>query len=238
MDIGMLRADYDVFRAKAGALLGDEYFLQTRETDPHIPYLFTKVRLNGTEYITAYNEDRPFHKGLCLDIFPFDAIPNDPAEQDEFQAKVRKRARLKNRIAARQVLEPVYDAPSRDLEERWFRLFGRVHRWVFWHIPLTWAQTWYLRLATKYDRRAEADGLESVGSFVPSYTHIRLDDLLPYQDVDFEDVVVMAPHRPEVFLEMQYGDYMKLPPLHEQVGHALLRWSDIDRERDNPMTDM
>lgn len=238
MDIGMLRADYDEFRARAGALLGEEYFLQTRESDPFIPYLFTKVRLEGTEYITAYNERRPFHKGLCLDIFPFDAIPDDEAAQERFQEKVVKRARLHHRVVSRQIVEPDYDTPARGLEERWFRLFGRVHRWVFWHIPLPWTQAWYISLATKYNARAEVDRLTSVASFVPSYTHIRLDDLLPYRDVQFEDIVVMVPQHPEVFLEMQYGDYMKWPPLHERVGHALLRWSDIDREHANPTTDM
>jgi hypothetical protein len=139
---------------------------------------------------------------------------------------------------SRQILEPEYDTPPRDFEERWFRLFGRVHRWVFWHIPLTWTQAWYTRLATKYNARAEVEQLHGVASFVPSYTHIRLDDLLPYRDVQFEDIVVMAPQRPEVFLKMQYGDYKKLPPLHMRIGHALLRWSDPDRERANPTTDM
>lgn len=237
MDVGMLRADYDRFLAEAGAVLGEGYFLQNQKTERYFPYLYTKIRLHGTEFITAYNEGRPFHKGLWLDVFPFDAIPNDAAEQDRFQAKVRQRARINRRVVSRQVAEPKYDAPARDLEERWFRLFGRVHRWVFWHVPLSWTQWWYMRLATKYNSRAQAENLHSVASFIPSYTFIRLDDLLPYRDARFEDVACMVPNRPEVFLEMQYGDYMQLPPLHDRIGHALLRWSDLDAEPEDANAD-
>jgi len=238
MDVAMLRADYDKFRAEAGPLLGEEFFLQTRESDPNIPYLFTKIRLNGTEYITSYNEHRDFHKGICLDIFPFDAIPNGDEAQLRFYERARKRARMHHKVVNRQVPSPVYEKPPRDLEERWFRLFGRVHRWVFGHIPLTWTQRRYIRLVTKYNGRAGSDGLECVASFTPSYTYIRLDDLLPYRDVEFEDITVKVPQRPEVFLKMQYGDYMRLPPMHQRIGHGLLRWSDMDAERDNPTTDM
>jgi lipopolysaccharide cholinephosphotransferase len=238
MDVAMLRADYDRFRAEAGPLLDEEFFLQTRESDPNIPNLFTKIRINGTEYITQYNERRDFHKGICLDIFPFDAIPNGEGEQQRFAERVRKRARRHHRVVNRQVPPVAYTEPPRGLEERWFRLFGRVHRWVYWHIPLTLTQDRYIKLATKYNSKAKQEGLECVASFTPSYTFIRLDDLLPYQDVTYEDITVKVPRRPEVFLEMQYGDFMELPPIHKRIGHGLLRWADVEAERDNPTTDM
>lgn len=62
IDVGMLREDYDRFLAEAGPLLDKRFFLQTRQSDPKIPYLFSKIRMNNTEYITEYNEDRDFHK--------------------------------------------------------------------------------------------------------------------------------------------------------------------------------
>lgn len=238
MDVAMLREDYDKFRAHAAALLDERFFLQTRESDPNIPYLFTKIRINGTEYITSYNERRDFHKGICLDIFPFDFLPKGETAQREFAKAVRRRARRHHKVVNRQQPEPIYDGPASSLEERWFRFFGKVHRWVYWHIPLTVTQHHYISLATKYNRDAKRVGLDTVGSFTPTYTYASLDDLLPYRDVTFEDIVVKVPNRPEVFLEMQYGDFMQLPPLHKRVGHGLIRWADADAERDNPTTDM
>jgi len=237
IDVGMLREDYERFREEAAAHLGERFFLQTRESDPNIPYLFTKIRLNGTEYITAYNQNRVFHKGICLDIFPFDAIPEGEEAQRRFKRRVRKRARRHHRVVNRQVPPVEYATPPRDFEEWWFRLFGRVHRCVYWHIPLKWTQRRYDRLVTRYNTRAASGGSGRVASFVPTYTHVALDDLLPYRDVKFEGLTVKVPYRPEVFLEMQYGDYMSLPPVHKRVGHGLLRWGDVD-ERDSVMTDL
>ena len=88
VDVAMLRADYDRFLSEAPNLLGKEFFLQIRETDPTIPYLFSKIRLNGTEYCTEYNKDRAYHKGICLDIFPFDYVPNDLKERELFVKEV------------------------------------------------------------------------------------------------------------------------------------------------------
>ena len=54
---------------------------------------------------------------------------------------------------------------------------------------------------------------------------------MPYRDVRFEGMTVKVPKRPGVFLEMQYGDFMKLPPPHKRLGHKLIRWSaNIDFE--------
>ena len=80
-------------------------------------------------------------------------------------------------------------------------------------------------MATRYNDKAEKLGLHTVASFVPSYTWIRLDDLLPYQRGVFEGVEVSVPKRPDIFLKMQYGNYMELPPKHMQVAHRLVRWS-------------
>ena len=60
---------------------------------------------------------------------------------------------------------------------------------------------------------------------MPTYTFIDLNDLLPYQRGTFENIEVSVPKRPDIFLEMQYGDYMQLPPRHMQVAHRLLRWA-------------
>ena len=41
----------------------------------------------------------------------------------------------------------------------------------------------------------------------------------------FEHLTVKVPYCPDVFLSMQYHDYMQLPPVHRQEGHELIRYS-------------
>lgn len=225
IDVGMLRADYDRFMHEAGALLDERFFLQTRQSDPHIPYLFSKLRLNNTEYITRYNERRAFHKGICLDIFPFDFIPNQPEDQNIFKKEVIALSKVHNRIVNNQMPEPIDPYAPRNLREWYYKGYGILKRIYFKMQSLKRSQKAYLDHATRFNSQAEELELTTVASFVPSYTYITLDDLLPYQDVLFEGHRVKVPHRPDVFLTMQYGDYMQLPPKHNQVAHRLLRWS-------------
>ena len=225
IDVAMLRKDYDRFIREAPAYLDERFFLQTRQSDPDIPYLFSKIRLNNTEYITEYNERRPFHKGICLDIFPFDFIPNDPKEQEQFKNDVLKLSKAHNRIVNNQMPEPIDPVEPRNLKEHYYRAYGKLKRFYFFCQSLKKSQQAYLDKATSLNDKAEQLGLTTVASFVPSYTYIKLEDLLPYQDVYFDGHRVKIPRRPDVFLTMQYGDYLQLPPKHNQVAHRLVRWS-------------
>ena len=226
IDVGMLRADYDRFLKEAGKELDtDRFFLQTRQSDPQIPYLFSKIRMNNTEYITEYNENRDFHKGICLDLFPFDAIPPEGPDQDAFLAQVYKKVRMHNKACNKQIAEPVYDKKPTTFEDWFWRHFAHLHR-SFWRlVNITNTQKKYLKVATKYNANADKLGYTQVASFVPTYTFIEKEDLLPYKDINFEGVTAKIPNKPEVFLEMQYHDFMALPPLHKQLGHDLIRWS-------------
>ena len=78
---------------------------------------------------------------------------------------------------------------------------------------------------TQYNAKAKDMGLTTVGSFVPTYTWAKVDTLKPYKTIDFEGVQAMVPNKPEIFLEMQYGDFMTPPPSHLQIGHELIEWS-------------
>ena len=230
MDVGMLRSDYDRFLAEAPRYLNSEdFFLQTRQTDRKIPYLFSKIRMNETEYITHYNELRDFHKGICLDLFPFDYIPNDPDGQKAFRAEVRRVEKIHNLVVNKQKEKPVFEEPARDFEEKKARFINELRRKITHLIPLELTQKLYIRTATRYNAVAKERGLTTVASFVPTYTYDTIEDMIPYQDVMFEGVQVMALKDMDKFLTMQYGDYMELPQMHQRVGHDLISWSISDR---------
>ena len=225
IDIAMLRADYDRFLAEAQAELGEKFFLQTRETDPRIPYLFSKVRMNGTEYVTSYSDSRDYHKGICLDLFPFDYLPDKPEKCDGYIQEVLALAGAHNDVAIHQFTdEPSKIIPRNELEEKYLEEQKNLLE-TYWKTDLQTTQQAYLAAATRYNAEAEEKGYTVVASFVPSFTYIDLGDLLPYQRGMFEDVEVSVPKRPDVFLTMQYGDYMKLPPKHQQISHRLVRWA-------------
>lgn len=223
IDIGMLRTDYERFLQCAGDQLGDAFFLQTRESDPLIPYLFSKVRMNNTEYITKYNEKRDFHKGICIDVFPFDEIPDNKEELQAHKAQVDKAAKQHHWVANHQ-LPYVEQVPGKPLsfKTKFARFACNKQRKKYWNKSLAETQKAYDAAVKKYRNNKNCN---YVASFTPSYTMVQLDDLLPFKDADFEGLTVMVPQHPEVFLQMQYGDYEALPMPHARIGHSLLRWN-------------
>ena len=226
IDVGMLRGDYERFMKEAPTVLDTKsFFLQTRESDPNIPYLFSKMRLNGTSYVTAYNQFRNFHKGICVDIFPFDAIPDNQEELDVFSAQVYQRVKGHNHVVNRQYPEIVTERkPRKNLDWLIAQTTGRLLARHYWNKPLAETQQAFNEIVKAYDARADEPGFSCVASFIPTYTMIRRQDLLPYQRVKFEGISVNIPADPEVFLSMQYGDFMTLPPRHVRSGHELLEW--------------
>lgn len=77
LDIGMLREDYEKFISVAKTELSPKYFLQTWDTDIKSALPFAKLRKNGTKYIEKFSEKVAGHKGIFIDIFPFDNAPDN-----------------------------------------------------------------------------------------------------------------------------------------------------------------
>lgn len=73
-DVCLLRADYERFAQLAGGVLAPGFFLQHSGTEPASPFLFTKLRLDGTEFVCPHTQALGIHQGIYLDIFPFDDV--------------------------------------------------------------------------------------------------------------------------------------------------------------------
>ena len=75
VDVGMMRPDYERFAKVAQEEMGDKFFLQTPDTEPHTPFYFMKVRMNGSRFSESTFQHIQMHQGIYVDIFPFDKIP-------------------------------------------------------------------------------------------------------------------------------------------------------------------
>jgi len=232
IDVGMPRKDYERFMKEAPTVLDTKtFFLQTRESDPNIPYLFSKLRLNGSSYVTAYNQFRDFNKGICVDIFPFDAIPDSEEELEDFRAQVYKQVKAHNHVANRQYPAVTAEqAPHKNLDWLIAQATGHLLARHYWKKSLAETQQAFNEVVQAYNTQADELGLSYIASFIPTWTMIRNQDLFPYQRIVFEGVTVNIPANPDVFLNMQYGDYMALPPRHVRRGHELLEWG-VEQEQ-------
>lgn len=81
IDVGLTRRNYERFIREAPAVIGSEFFLQHVTSDPHTPFYFAKLLLKGTTFTEADFANLDIQRGIFIDIFPFDKVPDNPTLQ-------------------------------------------------------------------------------------------------------------------------------------------------------------
>lgn len=91
IDMTLLRADYDKLMKEGPALLGEEYFLQDVSSDLYYRNRHARLRNSNTACWSVkkrkYKEGG--NRGIFIDIFPADSLPNNPRELTKFFCKLR-----------------------------------------------------------------------------------------------------------------------------------------------------
>lgn len=85
IDVEMLREDYEAFLKAAGQDLDKRMFFQDHRTDRGYPWLYGKLRMNGTSAVRVGQERLKMHSGVFIDIFPRDPMPNRAAGRKSFE---------------------------------------------------------------------------------------------------------------------------------------------------------
>lgn len=77
IDIGMLRKDYEKFKKVCLEELDNRYYFQDMFTEENCSLVFGKVRDHNSLIIEEYSKNVNIKKGIWVDIFPFDKVPNN-----------------------------------------------------------------------------------------------------------------------------------------------------------------
>ena len=223
LDVGMLRGDYRRFVSQAPEVLHDDFFLQTPATDPHIHFVYARLRHRGIDYLTLYNEHKDFDKSLWVDVFPFDAAPANPILARVQQVAARSFARASMGFKRRQeyLREDLADQhPLLDKDARYLRRFARFAP-LF---PVRLCDSLYHVAAECLNPFLAGKPGTRYASFIPTYTTIEPGEGDELRQVDFAGHQMPLLVGAEHFLERQYGDYRSLPAPHlRQTDHGFLR---------------
>ena len=76
IDICMPREDYERFIKIWPSYQFDGYILQNLDTDEDFTQNFTKIRKKNTTFLQKGEEKYKYNKGIFIDIFPGDRVPN------------------------------------------------------------------------------------------------------------------------------------------------------------------
>lgn len=207
IDIGMPRQDYEAFRAIAQDEFGEDYFLQTMETDPgyHNYYIPMKVRDNHSTFLEQYG--RNCHEGVYVDVFPFDPVTENREKEEKQKKNLYLLSVIKGPIQWSMFPSPYFWGRS---------LFQILLRWIPQQAILR-----YIEKAKEENQSHKPGGAYMYGFETPWRTQFPESDLFPLTKVEFAGRSFFAPHNPEAILTKLYGDYKKLPPEKDRQYHAV-----------------
>ncbi|WP_312700201.1 LicD family protein [Sedimentibacter sp.] len=212
IDIGMTRANYNKFLTVAQKELKDDFFLQTKDTDPKAPYYFAKVRKNNTVFMEWNKRNLDMHQGIYIDIFPYDNLPDNVDERIKFQKKCCKLYRF---YTIRSTMDRDVK-PQKTAKWLLVALIRRMIHFIVKPIPINLVKEIVDRSFMKYNNvYTEYFTCLAYGK---SYIFNK-NDFFPLKEAKFEDDFFRIAGNYDAYLKELYGDYMKLPPEDQRKGH-------------------
>lgn len=201
LDVAMPREDYNKLMEIAPKELEYPYFLRTPYTDPNCYYSSIVLMNLETSFVPKIFKNNPFKKGVPIDIFPLDYC--DPSKFDEDRAKITDHI-MRCSSWMKRGCDNLDDTQFKKIAK--YPTDNPLNEWEEIH-----------RIASNPQYHGSDYYAISV------MTILRKEQSI-YPVVDFEKVImwpfetikVPVPGGYKNLLEIQYGDFMKYPPVEER----------------------
>lgn len=217
IDVGMPRADYNRMLSLAERSFPNGYSIHT-DADHGYTSLFAKMYKDGTVFSTNITEQTGCAQSIYIDIFPYDYVP----KQKEDRALLLRKCSNAQKLMYLHYLDDVA-VPHNGLLGLVERAICKIAHPIARRIlkPAKISENFNQRIATalidaNYDKMTSYPW----AGYIPVFD---TDDLLPVSYLQFEDVRVPAPHDPDKYLTLLYGEWRKLPDENERHTHLPVR---------------
>lgn len=221
VDVIMFREDYDKLKLLAdGGVFKEPFFFQNPSTDKGYPKGFCRLRNSNTTEIPFDDVAMNCNRGIFIDIFPLDVVPDDEGEMQKQLKKLRMIRLFMNSFA------------------RYYSGFGVTGttkvKAIAYYLTLPLFKVGLLsmdKLYRKYETIASQykDCEEKrIGTIAFSFDEKRFIFQRELWEssvirVQFEDILVPVPEEYDALLRHSYGDYMI--PVQEPTNHGELLFS-------------
>ena len=203
IDVGMLRADYEVFLEKGQELLPEHLFIQSIKSEREYLMPFAKLRNSETTFLESSVSHIQINHGIFIDIFPLDYYPEQRCAQRKIDREIRH---LNNRIAKK------------------FKAAGKppfIIRLKYILLQLRYPSV--KRAVQIREKRicsvAESRLIANFGSAWGKKEIVPVEWYGEGTEMTFEGLKVKVPVQYKNWLNQVYGDYMQLPPMEKRVAH-------------------
>lgn len=214
IDVNMPRNDYDTFMEIGQEQLGEEFFLQNRNTDPSSPFSFAKIRKNNTTFLEWNKRNIKMHHGIFIDIFPLDVLPRNLDYREKY---IEKCYRLNNKLVKRMIPDRS-SVPKKSIKWIVGAISRRIQHYLLCLIPAKSIDREINEEFPKYNSRG-FDGNDCISHSYATKTVLPSEIMFPPKEIDFEGHKFYAPADCDAYLKILYGNYMQLPKEEDRIGH-------------------
>lgn len=216
MDVMMLREDYDKFLSVVNDEISDGMFFQSSETDSQYHSIFTKIRLDGTRFVTSFSRHFPeMHQGIFIDIFVHDHTSNNKYMQ---KLHVFKTLFARSMVFHKWEQTPMHFYGKLKLVCKFATKYINNHSFKKLEKIQDKTVRKYNKKNTKYLYDGTGEHLRH-GAFPAEW----LDDV---EYMDFNGVKLPVPKNYDEYLKYSYGDYENwIPASSRKAGHDIV---DVD----------
>lgn len=209
IDIGLLRDDYEKAREILINELPEGYIYCDERTEKEYPYSFGKVKKLGTAFVHETDAHLNIHHGIYIDVFPFDAFPEDESlAKKQFEAcqKLRQRLCSKNLGYKKgDKLRPIWQLPIIFIGH----LFVNKKR----------TQQKLHSVITQYNDDKNSKYLFNFLSVYGMKERVERNWMLNLSKIEFDGISASIPQDYDDYLTYLYGDYMTPPPEDKRATH-------------------
>lgn len=216
IDIMMPRPDYERF-----CMLFDNRVFQANTTyrvissynDSQFFQPFAKVVNTKTFMTEAY--DKPLdHLGVNIDVFPIDGLPDDENEREKYWKFIARQKNISTAVYEKN--NPNEHGIKKVLRRILFFLFGFRKT------------NFYANRLHEYGKKNLFEDSKFIANSIFGY---HKKETMPgslfdgFVELDFENKKFMAVKDWKIYLTNLFGDYMKLPPVEQQITkHDFEAW--------------
>lgn len=227
IDVMMPRKDYEMLCSVCKESFSSPYFFQNDDTDMFFCRNYSRLRNSDTTAIQEWEKESsvPYNKGIFIDIFPYDNIPDDDVL---YRSEMRRMESLANSVwYYRDIIYFYHPKKGRGLKKR--LSYFIKHLW-FKYIDKTKGN--YKRILQEHVNLATAHNRERtkrVGEMIvpPLGRHIWNKEWMDGQVyLPFEMLHIPVPSNYEACLRASFGDDWRIPK-HQSNYHGLI-FFDVD----------
>lgn len=211
IDIGMFRDDYEKFLKLFPSYVRDKnLYIQNKRNTPSVPYLFTKIRLKDSVAIDRETQYAKFKKGIFIDIFPLDKVP----QNDNLSLSIKYKLVILLKVIS------MYKFGFKSLRYPSANFFLK-------YLSLLLNMSFINFLFEKFMLAYNNKNLNYVTSFGSGFHYTKqrflIDDYGNGILKEFEGHMFNIPSNFEKILTQLYGDYKKLPSKEKQISHSFIK---------------